>query len=521
MLKTLYTRLSLGLFLLLLAVGLLYTFISLYSLRGYSASVSQALHQDLAQTLVSDRNLVSDGGLNPGALEELFSLYMAINPSIEIYLLDLDGAILSYSANPTQIKRNHVSLTPIHQLIEDRSLYPLLGDDPRSHDRQKVFSVTPVPSTDNPQGYLYVVLRGEQYDAAETMARGGKVLEMSAWALLVSLAVAMVGGLAIFHLLTRRLRSLTRLVAEFENSDKRQPLPSHHPSALQHSHPSEASVAHFSNTRWRNKQPVVRDEIDYLGASFDDMARRIASQIEQLKEKDAQRRQLIAQVSHDLRTPLASMQGYIESLQLRRDRLSPEEQDRFLTIALKEGRRLSRLVDELFELAALEAREKQPVPEPFPLAELVHDVVQKHRPAAYESQLTLSLSGDPELPLAYADLAMTERVLDNLISNAIAYSPAGSGINVVVGQTGGEPEVCVKDSGPGIAEQDLPHIFEPFYRGDASGDSGHAGLGLAIARRIMMLQGGDIRVENLATGGACFCIRLPVKAAFSPGVINT
>ena len=159
---------------------------------------------------------------------------------------------------------------------------------------------------------------------------------------------------------------------------------------------------------------MVRDEIDYLGATFDDMASRIASQIELLTEKDAQRRQLVAQVSHDLRTPLASMQGYIESLKLRRDRLTAEEQDRFLDIALKEGRRLSRLVDELFELAALEAREKQPVPEPFPLAELVHDVVQKHGQEASTRQLELVVDGDPDLPLAYADLAMTERVLDNL-----------------------------------------------------------------------------------------------------------
>ena len=109
------------------------------------------------------------------------------------------------------------------------------------------------------------------------------------------------------------------------------------------------------DNKWHDKQSVVRDEIDYLDVTFDDMARRIATQIEQLTEKDAQRRRLIAQVSHDLRTPLASMQGYIESLKLRRDRLSPQEQDRFLDIALKEGRRLSRLVDELFELAALEA----------------------------------------------------------------------------------------------------------------------------------------------------------------------
>ncbi|MDF0751666.1 sensor histidine kinase [Marinobacter sp. 71-i] len=490
MVKTLYTRLAVGLFLLLLAVGLLYTFISLYSLREYNASVNQELHRDLAKNLVADRNLVSEGELDRSALKELFALYMTINPSIEIYLLDLDGTILSYSADPAKIKRKQVSLEPIQRLMDDMSRYPVLGDDPRSHDRQKVFSVTPVPSADNPEGYLYVVLRGEEYDAAETMARGGQLLELSAWALLVSLAVVMIAGLAVFRLLTRRLTILTRLVEDFEHTDmSRQP----------------------ANT-WRDRRPVVRDEIDYLGATFDDMASRIASQIEQLTEKDAQRRQLVAQVSHDLRTPLASMQGYIESLKLRRDRLSPDEQDRFLDIALKEGRRLSRLVDELFELAALEAQEKQPVPEPFPLAELVHDVVQKHGPEARNKGLELAVAGDPEQPLAYADLAMTERVLDNLIGNAIAYSPSGGRIEVVFGQADGLPEVCVRDSGPGIPEQDLPHIFDPFYRGESSeGTGGHAGLGLAIARRIMTLQGGDIGVENPGSGGACFCIRLPVK----------
>ncbi len=489
MLKTLYTRLALGLFLLLLAVGLLYTVISIYSLHEYSASVNQELHRDLAKNLVSDRNLISEGRLDHSALEELFALYMTINPSIEIYLLDLDGAIISYSADPTKIKRKQVSLEPIRRLLDDMNRYPVLGDDPRSHERQKVFSVTQVPSVEDPDGYLYVVLRGEEYDAAETMARGGQVLALSGWALLISLAVALVAGLAIFRMLTRRLTDLTRLVETFESSDMSRKPP----------------------TAWRDKRPMVRDEIDYLGVTFDDMARRIASQIDQLTEKDAQRRQLVAQVSHDLRTPLASMQGYIESLKLRRDRLSPQEQDRFLDIALKEGRRLSRLVDELFELAALEAREKQPVSEPFPLAELVHDVVQKHGQAARDRQLELSVSGDPDLPTAYADLAMTERVLDNLIGNAIAYSPAGGRIEVVVGQDNGVPEVCVRDSGPGISEQDLPHIFEPFYRGEFSG-TGHAGLGLAIARRIMALQDGDIRVENCDSGGASFCIRLPVYA---------
>ncbi|MGB1478087.1 MAG: sensor histidine kinase, partial [Marinobacter salsuginis] len=187
--RTLYARLAIGLFLLLLVVGGLFTFLSLSSVREYSAAVNQQLNRDLARNLVSDRNLVTDGELNRDALKQLFELYMTINPSIEIYLLDTDGNILSYSADPAKIKRNRVSLEPIQTLIENPDAYPLPGDDPRSHDRRKVFSVTPVPSAENPSGYLYVVLRGEEYDLAESMVHSNRLLQMGAGALAVSLFV--------------------------------------------------------------------------------------------------------------------------------------------------------------------------------------------------------------------------------------------------------------------------------------------------------------------------------------------
>ncbi len=488
MLKTLYTRLALGLFLLLLLVGLLYGFITFYSLKQYNASVNQEIHRNLAQHLVADRNLVSDGELDRSALKELFALYMTINPSIEIYLLDQQGVIQSYSADPAKIKRNRVSLEPIRRLLEQPDTYPVLGDDPRSHDRRKVFSVTQVPSADDPEGFLYVVLRGEEYDAAEAMARGGQLVALSAWALLVSLVVVMIAGLVVFRLMTGRLTLLTRLVEDFETGD----------------------MTREPNQTWRSLRPVIRDEIDYLGVTFDDMARRIAEQIDLLTEKDAQRRQLVAQVSHDLRTPLASMQGYLESLKLRQARLDPAEQVRFLDIALQEGQRLGRLVDELFELAALEAKEKQPNPEPFPLAELVHDVAQKHMPEAQKRSVTLSVTGQPQLPLACGDVAMTERVLDNLIGNGITYSPEGGALEIELGEFRGQPQVCIRDQGTGIRDEDLPYIFEAFYRGASGGEGNHAGLGLAIARRIMTLQGGDIEAANAPSGGASFCIRLPV-----------
>lgn len=486
LLQTLYARLALGLFLLLVTVGALFTVLSLYSVREYSAAVNQALNRDLARHLVSDRNLVTNGSINHGELERLFDLYMSINPSIEIYLLDTNGKILSFSANPARIKRKHVSLDPIHRLLNNPQAYPLQGDDPRSHDRRKVFSVTPVPSADNVQGYLYVVLRGEEYDFAESMVHSDRLVQMGGGALLISLLVGLMAGLVFFRLLTRRLSRLTARVEAFEAENR--------------------DTAH----RGTAKEPGASgDDIDYLAGRFDQMAARIAGQLELLKEKDRQRRQLVAQVSHDLRTPLASIQGYLETLGLKKQQLRPDERRRFLNIALAETLRLGKLVDELFELAALEARERQPIAEPFVPAELLHDVVQKHKPEAEQAGVVLSISGASSA-MVQADIAMTERVLDNLIGNAIAHSPEGGEVNLSVVVRDEGVEMTVQDSGAGLALQDIDWVFDPFYQAPGASRSGHAGLGLAIARRMAELQQGRVFAENREGAGAAFRFWLPL-----------
>ncbi|MEH6354806.1 MAG: ATP-binding protein [Marinobacter sp.] len=490
LLRTLYARLALGLFLLLLVIGTLFSALSFYSVREYSAAVNQQLNRDLASRLVADRNLVTGDQINHRELERLFDLYMSINPSIEIYLLDLQGRIVSFSANPDKIKRNQVSLQPIQTLLSNPDVYPLPGDDPRSHDRRKVFSVTPVPSADNPTGYLYVVLRGQQYDFAESMVHSNRLLKMAAGALTLSLAIGLLAGLVFFRLLTRRLTRLTARVEGFEAKTDRDSEPQAGAQELQV--PGERG-----------------DDLDYLSLRFDAMAQRIAGQLELLKDKDHQRRQLVAQVSHDLRTPLAAVQGYLETLSLKQDSLDLDQRRRFLSIALGETRRLGQLVDELFELAALDAREKKPNPECFMVAELVHDVVQKHTPGAGKNNVSLSI-GTVEPTMVNADIAMTERVLDNLISNAISHSPAGTKVRVSVAAGANGVSIHVSDSGSGIDEQALAHIFTPFYQAPGANRSGHAGLGLAIARRMAELQQGRITVRNRSAGGAEFLFWLPL-----------
>jgi len=217
--STLYARLAAVLCGLLVAIGLIYALLVASSTSRHLQELAQHLNRDVALRIVADRNLVAEGRLSMDALKATFSAYMEINPSIEIYLLDLDGRILSFSADPGKVKRQSVDLGPIRDFLGGAP-FPLLGDDPRSHDRMKAFSVTPVPTAAAPEGYLYVVLRGEQYDTAVQALQESFVLRISGWAVAGSLGFGLLAGLLLFHLLTRRLRRLARTLKAFEGSGR-------------------------------------------------------------------------------------------------------------------------------------------------------------------------------------------------------------------------------------------------------------------------------------------------------------
>lgn len=486
--NTLYARLSLGLTLLLVVIGMLYAAINAFNLQRYTAAVNQQLHHHLARELVADRNLVAAGRLDQNALAETFHQYMVINPSIEIYLLDLEGRILSYSADPGVVKRLQVDLGPIRQFLTMDSPSPLMGDDPRSHGMKKAFSVTPVPNAEQPEGYLYVILRGEQFERVETLIQSHTFLRQSGWALLISLGCGLLFGLLLFRLLTRRLQQLSTSMAQFQPSTSGRTI--------------EVNQTHDQD-----------DEIDRLSHTFKQMSQRIAQQIEQLQQQDTQRRQLIAQISHDLRTPLASIQGYLETLILQDGELTSERRLQFIQIALRQGQQMGQLIESLFELARLDAQEQQPSPEPFVLADLLSDVVHKYHLRAQQQGVTLTITPPVALPFAFGDVALTERVLDNLLENALTYTPTNGTIQLVLATGDGVIKCCIIDSGPGIAPDQLPHIFEPFMRAAPTLQRhNHAGLGLAIVKRILELQHGSIHVSS-SSQGSHFCFCLPIAPA--------
>lgn len=224
------------------------------------------------------------------------------------------------------------------------------------------------------------------------------------------------------------------------------------------------------------------------------------------------RRELIANVSHDLRSPLASLRGYLETLLLKEGMLPEADRRSYLEIALRQSQQLQTLISELFELARLDFAGYRIDAEPVQLGELARDVAQKLGLAAQTKEVALDLEIEPELGLALADIGLIERALTNLIENALAHTPAGGRIVLAVHSKGERVAVRVADNGGGIAAVDLPRIFERFYRADKARrrDAQGSGLGLAIVKRVVELHGSEIHVESEPGRGTSFWFELPL-----------
>lgn len=498
MFKTLSAKLSVVLLGLLCLIGGLYISLTLFSTQLYLQEVNQELNRTLARNLVSQNMLTEAGQANQEAMEKLFHNLMVINPSIEIYLLDPAGKILACSAPVHKLKKRYVALEPIKDFLDERKTLPILGDDPQDVMARKAFSVAPIPAKTATEGviggYLYVVLASKAYSSAAQMLQGSYILRLSTGVIAASLLLTLIAGLLLFKYITRRLTHLSHAMEDFKRSDF-----------------VESAQAVAINSH----DIKGEDEIARLGVTFNQMAERILQQMQTLKKTDQLRRELVANVSHDLRTPLASLQGYLETLLLKEGKLSEDEQRNYLEVALRHSERLGKLVTELFELAKLDSQVIPLALEPFALGELVHDVVQELQLAAEKKGITLQASIEQDLAFVYADIGLIERVLENLIENALRYTMAGGTITIAVTVYVQAVRVQVTDTGSGIPAEDLPHIFERFYRVEKSrqNSGSGAGLGLAIAKRILELHGSSIAVTSVVNKGTTFSFDLAVAKA--------
>ncbi|MFO7772744.1 MAG: ATP-binding protein [Dehalococcoidia bacterium] len=253
----------------------------------------------------------------------------------------------------------------------------------------------------------------------------------------------------------------------------------------------------------RRVQLQGKGEVKQLAQAFNSMA-------DDLEHAEQLRRNLVADVAHELRTPLSNIQGYLEAI---RDRVVKPNRATIRSLD-EEANLLSRLVDELQELSLAEAGELKLVYQEEDIGTLVEQAIASWRPQVAAKEISLSLDLPDNLPTVNVDWQRISQVLHNLVENAVAHTREGGAISVAATTRNGQIEVRVSDTGEGIPVEDLPNIFERFYRVDRSRAraTGGSGLGLTIAKRLVEAHGGRIAVQSELGKGSSFLFTIPIAA---------
>ena len=251
-----------------------------------------------------------------------------------------------------------------------------------------------------------------------------------------------------------------------------------------------------------------------LGAAFNEMARELEIEEGRRDELDRLKDDFVLTASHELRSPLTSVQGFAELLMLERESLTPKQAET-VEVILDNCRHLVRLLNDLLDLARSDAGRLAIRPQPTEVAPLIEDVVRTMRAQTEAASQTLGEDVPPGLPTINVEPARIRQILVNLITNAHEYSPEGASIEVSARVVGAEVEIAVSDNGPGIPADQVERIFERFTRGDAGLTQrvGGTGLGLAISKSLVEAHGGEIAVESTPGVGSIFRIHLPIATA--------
>jgi signal transduction histidine kinase len=481
--SSMYWKLAATFLIILILLSAVYLYIAQFTAEMYFQEANQELNRNVARQIVSEYNLFNNGNADSTELEKLYKNVSVINPSIELYITDTSGVIISYFAPDKTIELKTIPLEPVIAFIEDKENSFYMGHDPKDPHAEKTFSAAAIYDNQELKGYLYIILEGEEYINAYEFVFGSYILRLAVRSMSITLTAALIIGLVALYLITKKIKSINSVIRDFKNG----------------------------NTSARIKLKG-KGELKDFAEAYNQMADKIEQNLEELKTMDNLRRELVANVSHDLRTPLAAVQGYLETLILKFDTLSEEERKKYMEIIFHSAERLKKLVEELFELSKLEAREKKPSPEPFSIAELLHDIHQKYRIIAEPKKIDFIMNFSNDLPYVYADISMIERVIQNLIENSIKFTTEGGSVEISVTEEGDNVRVSISDSGCGIDQNEVNTIFDRYNQGKSFNITNKEGLGLglAIVKKILEVHNTNISVESSEGKGTTFIFSIPI-----------
>ncbi len=480
--KTLIGRLAALLMTLIAAFAVLQFFWFAQATRRSIDASDQRINSSTAGHLAARLQPLLNGAVNEWELQRAVARFHAVSPSAEVSIIDSSGAVrYDFAGADLEREKPIVDIAAVRGLLEqgDRAELPITGTC--LSDRQgSIFSVAPITFRNQP-GFLYVALHGKHYIGSVNPLEAVPLSYRTLLSTIVGFFVILAAGAGTVLYLSRRYRRIVHVVAS------------------------------FGSGRTTERVTITgKDELGQLGAAIDDMADHRSRTLQELANRDVERRELITMLAHDLRGPLANIAGFADMLARGGEAASLDEQQRRLSGVDRNVLSLKQLLESLSQLARLELADEAPCNEAFSVSRLLLELADANRDRAAAKGITLRLEADAADEQVIGDSSMIFRALTNLVENAVRFTPPGGSILLGCQARGERVSICVRDTGHGIAPDDLGRIFEKFYQAPTpqQAEGGSAGLGLAIVRQLLALHGTSLAVESALDVGTTMSFSL-------------
>lgn len=449
---------------------------------GWAGEILSRYRQEFTSAELGSDNL---------PLQELLLRLGRSSLAFDFHLVDGSGKILLSSVPKGRLTRGSVDVGAVESLIRNPQELPVTIEDPTEPGVLRIFSAASLVPGAQPKAYLLLLLRGQ--DAGAFLSHQGSRVFLESVVMMAGVSVLGFAAATILLVsILRPIRKLSRAIELFRR---------------------ESGIVWPSGDG--NALEPEGSELERLSLHFNEMARQIVELLQRLKDDDRKMREMFANISHDLRTPLTVIQGCLEAAQARAGEPSPAPgRGALMDVALTQCRSLGRLIETVFELSKLQSADYQLRREAFSIGELVQDVAMKFSPKAMERGISIRVDGGDRHIHVTADVLLLERVLDNLIDNALRHAAGANEITIRLMERAMDVEIMVCDNGSGMPTAAWNRILTeqsgkpPSYSGATEKGSG---LGLSIVRRILELHGTSL--ELITTGGKGTHFRFALRKA--------
>jgi signal transduction histidine kinase len=474
---TIFRRIGILVFILIGGLCLLFMGITYLSTTTYHEASTQLLNKDVAGHIAKFTSPFEGKKVNPKKADSVFYNAMVISPSAEIYFLDTTGKVLAYHAAEEDIKLWLVPLKNIKQLIASNGEAYIKNADPKDPSTEKIFSAAEVRNDRSLIGYIYVILGSKTSNSATLYSSylGNLLIKAFCFVILFSLFISFI----YLNRIQRKFNAMVRVLSRFEAGDL--------------------------EARFTFK---VQDELAPITTAFNKMADMLVYNINRLKSTEQERRDFIATISHDLRTPLSIAHGYAETILLTKEKIEGTEQKKFIELVVLKIKQVEYMVKQLFDLSKMEAVDFTPQHEPFNFSDILQENLNVYAESFSEKKIVVECDPCDNSSWIMADVGMMERMIQNLLVNAFKYTPEYGKINIRLMTQGTELVLSVQNSGAAMSKEVVQWInTEP---ATVITKPRKTGFGLLIMKRIAQLHRFSLKVDTNADSGNQFILRMPL-----------